>query len=139
MLYAYVEKYPAGNALDQAYFFLGEVEYLAGNLELALDHFHKADSITTLQDVHNGAAFRIGTVLEELGRYEEMAKHFEAYIERFGEKADLTRAVLQLGLAFEYLMRPVDMLSLYRENIEIYAKNPNNDGVDALIESYAEK
>ena len=36
-------------------------------------------------------------------------------------------------------MRPVDMLSLYRENIEIYAKNPNNDGVDALIESYAGK
>ena len=139
VLYAYVEKYPAGNALDQAYFFLGEVEYLAGNLELALDHFHKADSITTLQDVHNGAAFRIGTVLEELGRYEGMATHFEAYIERFGEKADLTRAVLQLGLAFEYLMRPVDMLSLYRENIEIYAKKPNIDGVDALIESYAEK
>ena len=68
-----------------------------------------------------------------------MATHFEAYIERFGENADLTRAVLQLGLAFEYLMRPVDMLSLYRENIEIYAKNPNNDGVDALIESYAGK
>jgi tetratricopeptide (TPR) repeat protein len=41
VLYAYVEKYPAGNALDQAYFFLGEVEYLAGNLELALDHFTK--------------------------------------------------------------------------------------------------
>ena len=93
VLYAYVEKYPSGNALDHAYFFLGEVEYLAGNLELALDHFNKADSITTLQDVHNGAAFRIGTVFEELGRYKEMAAHFEAYIKRFGEKADLTRAV----------------------------------------------
>lgn len=139
VLYAYVEKYPQGNGLDQAYFFLGEVEYLAGNLELALDHFQKADSITTLQDVHNGAAFRIGSVLEELGRYEEMAKHFEAYINRFGENGDLTRAVLQLGLAFEYLMRPVDMLSLYRENIEIYAADPNNAGVDALIEGYAEK
>ena len=139
VLYAYVKKYPKGNALDQAYFFLGEVEYLAGNLELALDHFYKADSITTLQDVHNGAAFRIGTVLEELGRYEEMATHFEAYIMRFGENGDLTRAVLQLGLAFEYLMRPLDMLSLYRENIEIYAKDPSNEGVDALIEGYAEK
>ena len=139
VLYGYVKKYPKGNALDQAYFFVGEVEYLAGNLELALDHFYKADSITTLQDVHNGAAFRIGTVLEELGRYEEMATHFEAYIKRFGENGDLTRAVLQLGLAFEYLMRPLDMLALYRENIEIYAKDPSNDGVDALIEGYAEK
>jgi len=138
-LYSYVEKYPTGNGLDQAYFFLGEVEYLASNLELALDHFRKADEITTLQDVHNGAAFRIGVVLEALARYEEMAEHFEAYIKRFGEDGDLTRAVLQLGLAFEYLMRPVDMLSLYRENIEIYATDPNNDGVDALIEGYAEK
>ncbi|WPJ98222.1 tetratricopeptide repeat protein [Coraliomargarita algicola] len=138
-LYSYVEKYPRGNALDQAYFFLGEVEYLATNLELALQHFRKADEITTLQDVHNGAAFRIGSVLEELGRYEEMASHFKTYIDRYGENGDLTRAVLQLGLAYEYLMRPVEMLALYRENIEKYAKVPDNSGVDALIEGYAEK
>lgn len=138
-LYAYVEKYPQGSALDQAYFFLGEVEYLATNLELALQHFRKADEITTLQDVHNGAAFRIGGVLEELGRYEEMATHFRAYIDLYGENGDLTRAVLQLGLAYEYLMRPVEMLALYRENIEKYAQDPHNSGVDALIEGYAEK
>jgi len=138
-LYSYVDKYPSGNSLDQAYFFLGEVEYLAGNLELSLDHFRKADQITTLQDVHNGAAFRIGAVLEELGRYEEMATHFAAHIQRFGADGDLTRAVLQLGRAVEFLMRPVEMLALYRENISIFAKDAENSGVDALIESYAEK
>ncbi|TVP77909.1 MAG: outer membrane protein assembly factor BamD [Puniceicoccaceae bacterium] len=138
-LYGYVEQYPEGNALDQAYFFLGEVEYLAGDLELALAHFRKAAEVTSLQDVHNGAAFRIGLMLQELGRYEEMARHFEAYIQRFGDAGDLTRAVLQLGLAFEYLMRPVDMLALYRENIEIYAADSDNSGVDALIEGYAER
>lgn len=138
-LHDYVKKYPRGNALDQAYFFLGEVEYLAGNLELSLSHFRKADELTASQDVHNGTAFRIGAVLEELGRYEEMATHFQAYIDRFGENGDLTRAVLQLGLAYEYLMRPVDMLSLYRENIEKFASDASNTGVDALIEGYAEK
>ena len=138
-LYGYADQYPSGNALDQAYFFLGEIEYLAGNLELALTHFYKADEITSLQDVHNGAAFRIGAVLEELGRYEEMAAHFEAYIGRFGEDGEMTRAILQLGLAFEYLKRPVEMLSLYRKNIEIYAADANNSGVDALIEGYVEK
>jgi TolA-binding protein len=138
-LYSYVDKYPDGNGLDQAYFFLGEVEYLAGNLELSLDHFRKADQITTSQDVHNGAAFRIGAVLEELGRYEEMVTHFEAHIQRFGADGDLTRAVLQLGRAFEFLMRPVEMLALYRENISIFAKDAESSGVDALIESYAEK
>lgn len=138
-LYGFVEKYPNSVGLDQAYFFLGEVEYLAGDLELALKHFNKADEVTVSQDIHNGASFRIGAVLEELGRYDEMAAHFEAYIERFGEAGDLTRAVLQLGRAFEYLMRPVDMLALYRENIEIYVSRADNQGVDALIEDYAEK
>lgn len=138
-LYGYVEKYPRGNALDQAYFFLGEVEYLAGNPELALTHFRKADEITASQDVHNGTAFRIGAILEEMGRYEEMAAHFIAYISRFGEEGDLTRAVLHLGIAYEYLMRPVEMLALYRENIEKFADEPDNSGVDALIEGYAEK
>ncbi|MDQ8195517.1 tetratricopeptide repeat protein [Coraliomargarita sp. SDUM461004] len=138
-LYGYVDQYPKGQALDQAYFFLGEVEYLAGKFELALEHFYKANEITGLQDVHNGASFRIGSVLEELGRYEEMAQHFIHYINQYGEKGDLTRAVLQLGLAYEYLMRPVEMLALYRENIEKFAQDINNVGVDALIEGYAEK
>jgi TolA-binding protein len=138
-LYNYTERYPEGNAIDQAYFFLGEVEYLAGNPLLALEHLRKADQITTSQDVHNGSAFRIGAILEELGRYEEMAAHFEAYIQTYGEQGDLTRAVLQLGLAFEYLLRPVEMLSLYRKNIEIYVNAKDNSSVDALIESYAEK
>lgn len=138
-LYQYVETYPDGEGLDQAYFFLGEVEFLAGNLELALQHFYKADEIAKTQDIHDGSAFRIGAIFEELTRYEEMASHFEAYIDRFGEEGDLTRAVLELGRAYEYLMRPVEMLALYRENIEKYAKDPTNAGVDALIESYAEK
>jgi len=138
-LYGYVEKYPDGNGLDQAYFFLGEVEYLAGDPELALQLFRQADEIASSQDIHDGTAFRIGSILEELGRYQEMAEHFSTYITRFGQRGDLTRAVLQLGVAYEYLLRPVEMLALYRENIEKFADDPENSGVDALIEAYAEK
>lgn len=138
-LYIYVDKYPSRNGLDQAFFFLGEVEYLAGNLELALEHFRKADELTASQDVRNGTAFRIGAILEEMGRYEAMADHFQNYINRFGVEGNLSRAVLQLGIAFEYLLRPVEMLELYRENIERFANEPDNLGVDALIENYAEK
>lgn len=138
-LYGYVDKYPEGKGLDQAFFFLGEVEYLAGDLERALEHFRKADQLTASQDVHNGAAFRIGALLEEMGRYEAMAEHFQNYINRFGVEGKLSRAVLQLGIAFEYLLQPVEMLELYRENIERFANEPDNSGVDALIESYAEK
>ncbi|MFQ3270875.1 MAG: TolA-binding protein [Lentimonas sp.] len=138
-LYSYTQKYPRGSALDQAYYFLGEVENLAGDFELALKHFKRADEITTLQDIHDGAAFSMGTIYELLGRYEEMAAHFIAYTQRFGEDGRLTDAIFELGRAYEFLRQPNQMLTLYREYIEKFANDPENNGVDALIEGYAEK
>lgn len=138
-LYRYTKKYPRGSALDQAYYFLGEIENLAGDYELALKHFKRADEITTLQDIHDGVAFSIGTIYENLERYEEMAAHFKAYAERFGEEGRLTDAIFELGRAYEFLRQPNEMLALYREYIEKFANDSENAGVDTLIEGYAEK
>jgi len=138
-LYSYTKKYPRGDALDQAYYFLGEVENLAGDLELALQHFKRADEITTLQDIHDGAAFSMGTIYEILQRYDEMVAHFIAYTERFGEEGRLTDAIFELGRAYEFLRQPNQMLALYREYIQKFANDSENNGVDALIEGYAEK
>jgi TolA-binding protein len=138
-LYSYIKKYPQGASLDQAYFFLGEVENLAGNYELALQHFKKADSITQLQDVHDSSAFRIGTIFETLTRYEEMVAHFKAYIGRFAEDGRLTDAIYELGRGYEFTQQPNAMLALFRESIQKYITLPDNAGVDALIEGYAEK
>jgi TolA-binding protein len=139
ILYEYTKKYKRGNALDQAYYFLGEIENLAGDYELAIQHFVHADEITTLQDIHNASAFSIGKIYELLQRYDEMAAHFKAYIDRFGENGRLTDAVFELGRAYEYLREPDQMLALYREYIELFANDPQNTGVDTLIEGYAEK
>ena len=138
-LLKYTKQYPNGTSTDQAFFFLGEIENLASNFELALEHFKKADEITTLQDIHNGAAFSTGMIYEVLQRYDDMVTHFQAYIDRFGEEGRLTDAVLQLGRAYEYLRKPCQMLTLYREFIQKYATDTQKLGVDALIESYAEK
>jgi TolA-binding protein len=138
-LYSYTKQYPRGNALDQAHYFLGEVENLAGDYELALKHFKRADEITTLQDIHDGCVFSIGTIYELLQRYEDMAAHFKAYAERFGENGRLTDAIFELGRAYEFLRQPNEMLALYRQYIEKFADDTENDGVDTLIEGYAEK
>ncbi len=138
-LTAYTERYPDGDSIDQAYYFLGEVESLAGYLELAIDYFKKADSLTASQDLHDGVAFRIGELLESLKRYQEMLDHFIAYTERFDERGRLSEALFQIGRAYELLNRPTEMLALYRKSILRFADNPANQGVDALIEAYTEK
>ena len=68
-----------------------------------------------------------------------MLDHFVAYTERFDEKGQLTEALLQIGRAYEFLNQPTEMLALYRKSISRFANDPNNFGVDALIEAYTEK
>lgn len=138
-LLLYVEKYPSGSGLDQAYFFLGEIEFIAENYQLAMDYFRKSDAITNQQDIHDSCAFKIGTIFETLGQYGEMAKHFEGYIEKYGEVGRLTDAIFELGRAYEFNLEVTKMLTLYRSCIEEYITSPTNKGVDALIEGYAEK
>jgi tetratricopeptide (TPR) repeat protein len=138
-LYRYTRFFPEGASLDQAYYFLGELEMIAGDLELALKHFNRADSLTASQVLHDGIAFKIGTIHEATGNYTKMAEHFQSYMDRFGEAGLYTDAVYQLGRAYEMLLEPNTMLALYRENIEKYAPREGNPGVDGLIEAYAGK
>ena len=138
-LTAYTERYPDGDSIDQANYFLGEVESLAGYLVLAIDYFKKADQLTASQDVHDGVAFRIGELYESLKQYQKMLDHFVAYTERFDVEGQLSNALLQIGRAYELLNQPSEMLALYRKSIIRFADDPNNFGVDALIEAYTEK
>lgn len=135
----YIDKYPNGASLDQANYFLGEIENYAAEYELALKYFKIADDITQLQDIHDGVAFSVGAIYELLERYDDMAKHYEAYTERFGENGRLTDAIFELGRAYEFQSKANEMLALYRKYIVKFANNADNAGVDALIEGYAEK
>jgi TolA-binding protein len=138
-LLVYVDKYPNGSGLDQAYFFLGEVQLLAENLPVALDYFTKADAITIQQDVHDSVAFKIGSIYEIQEQYAKMAGHFEAYISTYGEAGRLTDAIFELGRSYEFNLEVTKMLGLYNENIRKYITSADNSGVDTLIEEYAEK
>lgn len=138
-LTSYAQKYPSGTGLDQSYFFLGEVENLAGNYERALQYFNNADRLTGSQDIHDSAAFRIGSIYETLGKYEEMSEHFAKYIDTYGEDGKITDAILERGRALEYTLQSVEMLELYRETIAKYLGRLKDAGVDKLIEAYVEK
>ncbi|NCG09349.1 MAG: tetratricopeptide repeat protein [Verrucomicrobia bacterium] len=138
-LLAFTEQFTESQSIDQAFYFLGEIENIAGNPEAALAYFRKADEKTQSQLMHDTVAFRIGSILEASEDYTGMLEHFKTYTERFGEDGRLTDAYLQIGRAYEYLNQPNAMLALYRETIERYAGAASNQGIDALIEDYAQK
>ncbi len=138
-LLAFTERFTESQSIDQAFYFLGEIETIAGNPKAAIAYFRKADEKTQSQQMHDTVAFRIGDILESLADYTGMLEHYKTYSERFGEDGRLTDAYLQIGRAYEYLNQPNAMLALYRETIQRYAGAASNQGVDALIEDYAQK
>lgn len=135
----YTQDYPRGVAIDQAYYFLGEVESYEGYVERALKNFRKCDKLTKSQEMHDAASFRIGNMLELLERYTEMRDHFAKYIEQYGEKGRITSAYFELGRAYEFLSQPTQTLTIYRDAISKYAGLKGDHGVDTLVEGYAEK
>ncbi len=137
--YKYTSTYPEGYAVDQAFYFLGKLEEFAHKYELALQHFRTADELAKSQAVHDSCAFGIGEIYEQQKRYDKMVETFKNYLERFSNVSRATDAIYQLGRGYEFLSQYSEMLTLYSNYIERYASDPNNAGVDILIESFAEK
>lgn len=138
-LVTYTTKYPQGEGIDQAYYFIAEVAALGGNYPEAIRIFKQASAATKSQDILDGVAFRIGELYEIQGQYAEMLAHFETYVETYGEAGRMSDALFQVGRAYEYLNMPNEMLALYRSSIDRFISESDNTGVDALIEGYAEK
>ncbi|MFP4166129.1 MAG: tetratricopeptide repeat protein [Opitutales bacterium] len=138
ILNQFLEEYPSSNALDQAYFYLGEVDKNEGLLQDALENYKEAERLTGSQTLYDMVAMRVGGIYETLEEYEKMASHFEEYIERFGKRGRLVEASHQLGRAYESLRQPNKMLALYRELIEGYAGDPDSMAIDTIVEDYAE-
>lgn len=134
----YTQKYSLGDSLDQAYYFLGEIQTIAGNLQKALSYFEQAETATQSQNIHDSIAFSRGGIYEQLQQFDTMVANFEVYIERYGAEGRLTEAMLQLGRAYQLTQQPTRMLKLYSDGIRAHISNAQDVGVDGLIEGYAE-
>ena len=73
--------------------------------------------------------------------YSNMESLFKSYSEKFSEsnEARISEATEKIGFASEMLGRPSDMLNLYYKDIEKYGNDPNNVGVDGILNKYTEK
>ncbi|MFT4900971.1 MAG: tetratricopeptide (TPR) repeat protein [Lentimonas sp.] len=138
ILLQYTETYSQSNSLDQAFYFLGQIQMIAGNPNNALAYFDKAMAISDSQSIYDSIAFSRGSIYEQLQQYETMTLNFQTYIDTFGAAGRLTDAILQLGRAHQLTQHPTKMLNLYSEAIRAHISNAGDTGVDSLIEAYAE-
>lgn len=135
----FVADFPDSVLRGEAEVFLGDVSAAAARVDKALSHYGRVGDFTDQMRFIDHATFQSGRLLEANGRYAEMAEIFQNYINRYREAADISSAVFQLGRAKELLGRPEEMLEEYLAAVERFGDDPQAEGVDAILRTYATK
>lgn len=132
----FIEKYPDGVQRGEVEFFLGELEAGEGNARVALTHFRNVEQYTDSMEYITSAYFSMGEIFEANRVYEAMQENFATFIDRFGDRADVSKAIFELGRAWDFLNRPDKMIDAYIDAIVRFGDNPREYGVDAILDTY---
>ena len=136
---SFINKYPKSNLRGEVEYFLADIYATTGNMELALKHYSNVEKYTNSPSFIRNAYFQKGELLEANHRYDEMARNFQQYMDKYREEGDFTGALYQLGRARELQGRPQDMLAEYLRGVKRFGNDPNAYGVDRILEVYGQK
>ncbi|MDP0496925.1 MAG: tetratricopeptide repeat protein [Verrucomicrobiota bacterium JB024] len=136
---SFINKYPKSNLRGEVEYFLADIYATTGNLERALKHYSNVEKYTTSPSFIRNAYFQKGKLLEANHRYDEMARNFQDYMDKYRLEGDFTGALFELGRARELQGRPQDMLSEYLGGVKRFGNDPNAYGVDLILEVYGQK
>lgn len=136
---SFIEDYPNSGLRGEAEFFLGEIAASQGKLLVAIRYYDLVPEHTSSISFITSAYFQKAKILQRndfLARAEET---YEEYIDRFGDVGQLTRAIFLLGEIYNEQGKPGQTLRQYRDAILTYGDDPENLGVDPMIETYVEQ
>ncbi|MFP4351480.1 MAG: tetratricopeptide repeat protein [Puniceicoccaceae bacterium] len=136
---SFIETYPEGSLRGEVEFFLGEVAASEGKLIEAIQHYDRVPEHTDNIDYITSAFFQKARILERNDILKRAARTYEEYIDEYGETGKLTAAIFRLGEVFREMGRPGDALISYRDAILRYGNDPENLGVDSMIETYVRR
>ena len=135
----FVETYPNGSLRGEVEFFLGEIAASDGNILEAIQHYDRVPEYTDNIDYITSAYFQKANILERNDVFKRAARTYEEYIEEYGETGKLTAAIYLLGEVLGKMGRPGEALTRYRDAILRYGNDPENLGVDSMIDTYVKR
>ncbi len=135
----FINKYPKSNLRGEVEYFLADIYATTGNADSALKHYSNVEKYTTSPSFIRNAYFQKGKLLEANHRYDEMARNFQDYMDKYREEGDFTGALFELGRARELQGRPQDMLSEYLNGVKRFGNDPKAYGVDQILAAYGQK
>ena len=135
----WVADYPDSHLRGEAEVFLGDIDAYYAKVEEALAHYALTETFTSKMNLVDHAYFESVRLLEANERFDDMLALLNQYMERFQDMGNLSRALFQIGQAYENTGAPEKMIETYYDAIVKYGNNMNAEGVDEIFESVTEK
>ncbi|MCM8783557.1 MAG: tetratricopeptide repeat protein [Candidatus Omnitrophica bacterium] len=111
----FINRFPKGRFLDEAYYYLGEISFRTFDYNDALDNYSKVILRFPRSSFLEMARIGIAWVYLETGRYEEAEKYFKNFIET-------RQGTSVLDYAFVGLANTLVKLNRYNDAIDVYEK-----------------
>jgi TolA-binding protein len=135
----WVADYPANHLRGEAEVFLGDIDAYYAKVETALAHYALTETFTQKMNLVDHAYFESVRLLDANSRYDDMIALLDQYMEKYQEEGNLSRAILQIGQAYESTGQPEVMIQSYYDAIVRFGNNPRAEGVDEIFKDFAGK
>lgn len=141
LLLNFLQQYPESKLAGESYVMLGDIAGTFGDPLTALARFRRVPQFGEQVNIelYNHASFRMGEMLNDLGEYEEMIRHFKEYIERAREGSNIPQALYWIGHAYWQQDERDRALAFYLASIEKYGTNRMELGIDLILEDWVGK
>jgi len=132
----FVENNPGSELLGEAFFFLGDVNAILNNNEDALGFYLQVEDYTDNIEFIRDAFLQSAQVLEITERWDEMESTLVTFINKYGERIDVSDALAQLGKARAKQNKMAAMAEAYQAAIDLYGDQKQSLGVDQALREY---
>lgn len=132
----FIRDFPANPLRSEALALLGDIAAAEGRLDDALDRYREVEKYTRNMTQIDYATFQVGKILELEARFDDMARHFQNYLAKYGTKGQYTPALWRMGFAKQQTGDVAGMLKLYEQAIRLYGNQPDAAGLDSILRDW---
>lgn len=138
-LVAFLAKYPEGSLRFEAQMVRGDIAGTDGRGLDAVKYYQEAlkapDDLINIE-YYNHAAFQAGQILYDAEKFKEVIAHFESYMSRNREGANIPLATFWSGKSLFNLGDQVGALNFYKQAVERFGKDRKAMGVDLILDEW---
>jgi TolA-binding protein len=132
----FVDTYPDSGLRGEAELYIGDLQRDRGAFSDAAEHYLSVEQHTKNDAFIAKAIFARSEVLEQMGESQQAVDELIAYVERYGQRGQISDAYYRIGMIFDRLGQLNERFKLHAMAVNELISDAYRYSVDELIVSY---